>query len=276
MLKKLLVLAPMFITATEIQALKVEHELFGKIRVVDYTSYIEQYKAFCKSEEQDPDNLDFLAKICAEKCFKFKDKNSPNYVSRDDMEGLLKSVSRNPVAASAMKVLIAEYIKYADRDDVLPKCEVIKGSETAFYCDGILWNSKLKSVSNHWGYDHDTDTHYNSDVGSFCLKMPLFSLTSDDRKSEIQKLSRFNLENNSIEYSDKELSTERKLISTIIRLMQYSTKLDAIHFTPFDNGVVVKNLSNSHLNFLPILEKASITWISKKIILKNNKGNGFI
>ena len=131
MLKKLFAISLIFITATEINAVTLEnkiavkHGLFGILPVVDHRADIRAYNDYCKAQNQSVEDTNFLAKTCAEKCFKF-DENSPNHFSRAEAEDLLIAISKNPVAASAMKVLISKYVKYNKLSDVLPKCELKK------------------------------------------------------------------------------------------------------------------------------------------------------
>ena len=76
-------------------------------------------------KNQSIDDTDFLAKSCAENCFKF-DENSPDHFSHSEAEDLLKSISKNPVVASAMKVLLSKYLWYCHYTEMLPKCEITK------------------------------------------------------------------------------------------------------------------------------------------------------
>lgn len=124
MLKELLTVSMVSMSVTEVVAMTVEHELFGKLDVVDHKDDIKAYNKWCKSQKQSVDDTDFLATSCAEKCFKFDKEDSLNHFSRIEAEDLLKSVSKNPVAASAMKVLISKYNKYDE--NTLAKCGLTK------------------------------------------------------------------------------------------------------------------------------------------------------
>ena len=134
MLKKLFAISLIFITATEINAMTfenkiaVKHGLFGILPVVDHRADIRVYNNYCKAKGKSPDDLDFLATTCADMCFKFEE-NSPDHFSRAEAEVLLQSVSRNPVAASAMKVLSSQYLWYHKSADALPKCEITKSRD---------------------------------------------------------------------------------------------------------------------------------------------------
>lgn len=124
MLKELLTVSMVSMSVTEVVAMTVEHGLFGKLDVIDHKDDIKAYNSWCKSQNQSVDDTDFLATSCAGKCFKFDNENSPNHFSRGEAEDLLKSVSKNPVAASMMKVLISKYNKYDE--NTLAKCGLTK------------------------------------------------------------------------------------------------------------------------------------------------------
>lgn len=124
MIKKLLAISMLSISVTEVVAMTVEHGLFGKLEVVDHKDDIRAYNNWCLSQKQSIDDTDFLAKSCAEKCFKFDESTPEISYSKTEAEDLLKSISKNPVAAGAMKVLVSKYNKYDEK--ILPKCGVTK------------------------------------------------------------------------------------------------------------------------------------------------------
>lgn len=169
MLKKLLAISILSIVigATKVVAMTatVEHGLFGKLEVVDHKDDIKAYNNWCLSQKQSVDNTDFLAISYAEKCFKFDDSISETSYSRTEAEDLLKSISKNPVAASAMKVLISKYNKYDEK--ILPKCGFTKDMKSLnAYTNEYKFRNVCLCINEHninvsttnemWYFDIDT------------------------------------------------------------------------------------------------------------------------
>ena len=166
MLKILLVLSVFSLGVTEIAAMSVEHGLFGKLDVIDHKDDIKAYNNWCLSQNMGIDDTDFLAKSCAEKCFKFDESNSEISYCKTEAENLLKSISKNPVAASAMKVLISKYNKYDE--NVLAKCGLTKDlkEDNMYFDDG-----HQKSIGEH---------HIN--VRPLDAKLSFFNIEHKDRQ----------------------------------------------------------------------------------------------
>ena len=208
MLKKLFAISLIFITATEINAVTLEnkiavkHGLFGILPVVDHRADIRAYNDYCKAQNQSIEDTDFLAKTCAEKCFKF-DENSPNHFSRAEAEDLLIAISKNPVAASAMKVLSSKYLWYHNCTDALPKCEMTKRRD-----DKCCYRNGVQSYKHHIGE-------------------PKINLRPDWENEKEKPLAFFNIDNKqSIDFN--RISLKRQLTHEMMHFMDAVLMEDGI------------------------------------------------